>query len=120
MAKEILGHITCPHCGNKKASVHQNAGRNSKALYYRCYPDDSDQCGTIQPSLAGGQKFIRVNMRPLSNVEKHIEADAAAANARVEQLKASEKIKQVPGKAPEKKVKSGFMSLFTDGEESGA
>lgn len=114
MAKETIGHITCPQCGNKKATVHQNAGRNSKALYYRCYPDNAPQCGTIQPSLAGGQSFIKANMRPLSHVEKEIEADAAAANARVEQLKASEKVKPNPKAEPEKKAKSGFMAMFED------
>ena len=118
MSKPIIGHIKCPMCGNPKATVHQNAGRNSKALYFRCYPDDADQCGTIQPSLAGGQAFIKANMRPLNDAEKHIEADAAAENARAEQLKAAGKVKAEPkadDPAPKPK-KSLFAAMMEDSE----
>jgi hypothetical protein len=113
MGKEILGHITCPQCGNKKASVHQNAGRNSKALYYRCYPDDGEQCGTIQPSLSGGQNFIKKNMRPLNNIEQAEAADHAAENAKVEQIKVAEKVAK---QSPEQKKKSSFAWLSEDSE----
>jgi len=105
MGKPVIAHIKCPICGNEKATVHQNAGRNSKALYFRCYAEEGPQCGTIQPSLSGGQNFIKENMRPLNSVEKSIEADAAAEEARVDQLKASEQVKP----KQKKKMFAGFL-----------
>jgi uncharacterized Zn finger protein (UPF0148 family) len=110
MAKEILGHITCPHCGNDKATVHKQA-KGSRALYYRCYPEDSDPCGTVQIILKGGQKFINENMRPLNKVEQKIAADDMAENAKVEQKKAAEK---VANKVTDTKKKSGVFNMFLE------
>jgi len=91
MAKEILGHITCPHCKSDEATVHQAAGRN-KAFYYRCYSDTTGGCGTIQISLTAGQKFIKENMRPLNKIEVKQAAEVAANDASISQVKAAKKV----------------------------
>lgn len=110
MAKEILGHITCPHCGNDKATVHRQA-KGSRALYYRCYPENSDPCGTVQIILKGGQKFINENMRPLNEVEQNIAAQEAGEIAKVEQKVAAEK---VANKVTEPKKKAGVFNMFLE------
>lgn len=63
---KIIGHITCPHCGNKSATVH--AEKKQQRLYYRCYTSEGGaqmQCGTVQIRGDAGQTFIKENMRPL-------------------------------------------------------
>ena len=110
MAKEILGHITCPHCKSDEATVHQAAGRN-KALYYRCYSDATGGCGTIQISLAAGQKFIKDNMRPLNSVEAKQAAEVAANDAAIEQTKAAKKVANGENVG---KPKGLFSAFFED------
>lgn len=114
MANEVLGFITCPHCGNKKATVHKQA-KGSRALYYRCYPEDADPCGTVQIILKGGQKFIKENMRPLNELERDIVSEDAAVSAKVEHKKAIDKVVAklpINKKAPEKK--GGVFGMFLE------
>jgi hypothetical protein len=66
MAREIIGHIDCPHCG-AVATVHQNA-RGSALRYYRCgevVGGFSTGCGTVQIYGRSGQAWIAANMRPI-------------------------------------------------------
>ncbi|MEC4091141.1 hypothetical protein [Pseudoalteromonas rubra] len=88
MAKEVLGKITCPHCGNKDATVHRQGNKSAK-LYYRCYDGPNGPCGTIQITLPGGQKWIEQNLRPLNGVELDEAEHEAAELAREEQRKAA-------------------------------
>jgi len=104
MSKEIVGHVTCPHCGNSKATVHRQA-KGSKALYYRCYPEEREPCGTVQIILAGGQKWINKNMRSLNKVESEVVAEQIAQEAKAKQLK-------VANSAPEHKRERAKRSLF--------
>ena len=49
---ETVGKITCPTC-DQEAEVREEA-RGKKCLYIHC-----KGCGTLQPRLAGGQKYMR-------------------------------------------------------------
>jgi len=108
MAKDILGHITCPHCGNKKATVHKQA-KGSHALYYRCYPENDDPCGTVQIILAGGQKWIKANMIPLNGLEQEQAAEHAAVEAKAKQLKVLAKAQKQQQPIKTKSIFSGFF-----------
>lgn len=64
MAAEIVGTITCPHCGNDQATVHKQA-RGKRSLYYRCYTERGGvqmRCGTVQIHGPKGQAWIEANM----------------------------------------------------------
>ena len=64
MANAIEGTITCPHCGNRDATVHREA-RGKRALYYRCYESAGSvamRCGTVQIRGPKGQEWIAANM----------------------------------------------------------
>lgn len=105
MASEVLGIVSCPHCGTD-ATVHRQASRNAK-LYYRCYDGPNGACGTIQITLEGGQRWINDNMRPLTGLEAQQAAQEAADVARESQLK-------VAGT----KLSNGlFHALFRDEDE---
>ena len=64
-----IGLITCPHCGNESATVHeQQTGTKKGRRYYRCYESVNGNvqlCGTIQCIGPTGQAFINANMRPI-------------------------------------------------------
>ena len=64
-----VGLITCAHCGNENATVHQQqTGVKKGRLYYRCYSVINGSvmlCGTIQCIGQSGQKYINENMRPI-------------------------------------------------------
>lgn len=64
-----IGLITCPHCGNESATVHeQQTGTKKGRRYYRCYETVNGNvqlCGTIQCIGPTGQAFINANMRPI-------------------------------------------------------
>lgn len=64
MAAEILGTVTCPHCGNREATVHREA-KGKRALYYRCYESPGSvamRCGTVQIRGPHGQRWIEAHM----------------------------------------------------------
>lgn len=115
MTKEVLGHVTCPHCGNTQATVHRQA-KGSRALYYRCYGGASGDCGTVQIILAGGQGWIKANMRPLSEPEAKGHAEAAALDAKAQQMKKAKAPQQPKAssdpKAPQQQTKPGMFSRF--------
>ena len=56
---EVLGHVTCPHCGSNNATVHKE--KKGGAFYYRCYDGPHGPCGTVQVRGSGGQKYIKDN-----------------------------------------------------------
>lgn len=64
-----VGLITCPHCGNENATVHeQQTGTKKGRKYYRCYSEINGSqmnCGTIQCIGQRGQDWINQNMRPI-------------------------------------------------------
>lgn len=66
---EYIGLITCPHCGNDQATVHQQrTGSKKGRRYYRCYSEVNGyamRCGTVQILGPTGQDFINANMRPI-------------------------------------------------------
>lgn len=87
MANEVLGKVTCPFCGNTEATVHQEA-RGLRALYYRCY-HEGNHCGTVQIRYAGGQAWIKANMRPLTLPEQDTAKACAAHDAAEKQATAA-------------------------------
>ncbi len=120
MSKEIVALITCPHCGNDKATVHQQANRSMRGrLYYRCYPDDSEGCGTVQIIQPGGQAWINTNMRPLNSNELKHAAEQAASDAKVHQekvaKKVADKVQEPESKIPPKR-KSAFSIFLEDSQ----
>ena len=68
-SSKFVGLITCAHCGNENATVHeQQTGTKKGRLYYRCYSEINGSvmlCGTIQCIGQSGQKYINDNMRPI-------------------------------------------------------
>jgi len=113
MSRDILGHITCPHCQNDKATVHRQA-KGSRALYYRCYDGEKGDCGTVQIILKGGQAWIKANMRPLAAGEVEIIAQEAAEVAKEQATKAATvAAKKLPeNKAEQTNKKSSMFSKF--------
>ena len=109
MAKEILGHLKCPHCG-EEATVHQNAGR-TRAKYYRCYEGVGGGCGTVQISLPAGQKFINDNIRPLNTIELGQAVAVVTDDAGREQVKVAKKAEKQA--SPEQKP-TFFSKFFED------
>jgi len=66
MARDVLGEIDCPHCG-QVATVHQNA-RGAALRYYRCgevLVGASSGCGTVQIYGRSGQAWIERHLRPV-------------------------------------------------------
>lgn len=62
MAKDTIGHVTCPHCGGQ-ADVRED---KKKKLYYLCGGVNwAKGCGKFAPSTGPGQEWLRRNMRPL-------------------------------------------------------
>jgi hypothetical protein len=94
MSHEILGNITCPHCGNENATVHKQA-RGKKRLYYRCYDGQIGDCGTVQIVLEGGQKWINKNIRKLNSDNAEILAEEAGILAKEKQQKTANKTKSI-------------------------
>lgn len=88
MARDIIGTLTCPHCGNPEATVHRQA-KGKRSLYYRCYASRGGvemRCGTVQIHGPAGQAWIEANMRPEGGQDdaappapKATEADPAPA-----------------------------------------
>lgn len=113
MSKPVLAHITCPHCGNEHAEVHEQASKK-KTLYYRCYASNGGDCGTVQIPFPAGQQFIRNNMRPLNAIEAEQQAEQAGLQARIEQQEKAEKIQQQQPKHEQKS--SMFSQFFKDSE----
>lgn len=71
-----VGLITCAHCGNQNATVHeQQNGTKKGRLYYRCYTEINGsimRCGTIQCIGQYGQDWIKAHLRPIG--QKAVEA----------------------------------------------
>lgn len=106
MANPVIGLITCPHCGNPEATVHQEA-RKKGAMYYRCYGGPNGDCGTVQVRYPGGQKYIAEHMRPLEPEQQDEAAEEAAHEASEEAKEASRKVrreKKAAEKEPPPKV----------------
>lgn len=120
MAGKIVGHITCPHCGNPDATVHQEA-KGKKALYYRCYDGPEGSCGTVQIRYSAGQAWIMKNMKPLEPEKKEAIADAEAEKARGETKAAAREVerqqKQQQQEPPPKKgggLVGGLVKFLTE------
>jgi hypothetical protein len=96
MAAEILGHVTCPHCGNDQATVHREA-KGKRALYYRCYSAPGSiamRCGTVQIRGPQGQVWINANITTIASGQaENPAADPIAAPA-------TKKPEQQPAKKP--------------------
>lgn len=58
-----IGHIDCPMCTNKDAEVRMS---DKAKFYFYC-----KGCGLVQPSLDGGQHFIKTNARPVPGKESY-------------------------------------------------
>lgn len=94
MANEILGHVTCPFCGNAAATVHREA-RGLRSLYYRCYSDDvAKSCGTVQIRYESGQTWIKANMRALNLQEQDKAVAAAVDEAKTKQEQAARTVRK--------------------------
>ena len=126
MANPVIAKITCPHCGNDEATVHQENKKAGKK-YYRCYGGPDGDCGTVQIRYEGGQKFINKNMRPLEPVEQDQEVEAAAEEAKAEAAEQVRKVRREKKPEPEPKpetkkpagvggIVKGMMNLLGDEE----
>lgn len=105
MANEIIGLITCPHCGNSSATVH--AQKKGGKLYYRCYASAGSmdsRCGTVQITGPAGQAWIKSNMKTTAPAEPEQKPEP----------KGSESQKQAKGS------KAGLLSWLLDDEEQTA
>lgn len=118
----IIGYVTCPHCGNKEATVH-NEKNGRRAKYYRCYGGAYGDCGTLQIRGDGGQKWINENMRHLG--EKPPIASKPAVEAQkptpiaVEATPAAEpepEQKPAPEHKPKPRAAGVFDFLFSEGK----
>lgn len=108
MASEILGRVTCPHCGNPAATVHREA-RGKKALYYRCYGGEHGDCGTVQIRGAAGQKWLEKNIQPLEPERRAAAVEAAAVEAAAAQADAADRMEKATGRR-----RSDLDSWFDD------
>ena len=113
MASEILGTLTCPHCGNTDATIHRQGGKHSR-LYYRCYVSQGSndmRCGTVQILGPTGQKFIEKHLNkpdPIANQAPEPAPKVAIANTPP---------KPDPRQEPAKDgVTSSFLDRFLAGD----
>ena len=112
MASEILGILTCPHCGNVDATIHRH-GKNNR-LYYRCYVgrgSNQMQCGTAQIIGPTGQQYLQNKLDNQNAIAKPEPVPAPIdAIAKPEPVPA-------PKPAPAKDgVTSGFLDRFLAGD----
>lgn len=84
----VIGKITCPLCGNASATVHAQQNRGNKK-YFRCYNGEHGDCGTIQCTGAGGQRFISLNMRAVKGEQLTEVVEDAKQAAKQETVKAA-------------------------------
>ncbi len=110
--REIVGTITCPHCGNREATVHQQASGKGR-FYYRCYETQGGmamRCGTVQIHGPTGQAWIEANIhraRPeAANDPKAPEAPPNPAPEAANDPKAPE--------APRRTVLGNFLRHFNE------
>lgn len=114
MAREIIGHIDCPHCG-QAATVHQN-GRGKALLYYRCGEVQgfaSSGCGTVQIYGKTGQAWIHHNMRPL---DAGAIASAPGQPEKPEPIASAPAPIRQPAPAPARKSVLGSLAQFLSEE----
>lgn len=115
MSNPVLGHVTCPHCGNDAATVHRESRGRAKKLYYRCYSGGA--CGTIQCRGEGGQRWIASHVTWLAGeAQEQSAADAAhdAAEGAAEAIR-GERRKAQRESAPA--VRGGLSSLIWSSED---
>jgi len=110
MTAAIVGHVTCPFCGNDKATVHREA-RGKRALYFRCYDGPRGRCGTVQIRYEGGQAWILENMRPLDEQGRERQEVEAAGAARAEAREVERQAEQVQKAASEGERKAGAAGI---------
>ncbi len=113
MAAEILGYVTCPHCGNESATVHAKA-RGKYCEYYRCYEGAggaTPQCGTVQIHGPKGQEWIKRNIRPINAKPVQMPKGSVAANDPAPEPKGSEEQQQKPA------AKMGWLDNFLKGDD---
>ncbi|WP_346840150.1 zinc ribbon domain-containing protein [Microbulbifer sp. SAOS-129_SWC] len=83
---EFIGLVTCPHCGNENATVHeQQTGTKRGRRYYRCYTEingNKMRCGTSQIIGPDGQAWLAANMRPVPGAEPAPAAPVPAEDQR--------------------------------------
>lgn len=84
----VIGKITCPLCGNASATVHAQQNRGNKK-YFRCYNGEHGDCGTIQCTGAGGQRFISLNMRAVKGEQLTEVVEDAKQAAKQETVRAA-------------------------------
>ena len=118
---QILGHVTCPLCGNGSATVHQQKNRGNKK-YFRCYNGEHGDCGTIQCTGAGGQRFISHNMQAIKSEQLTEVVEDAKQTAKEESIKTATKDQRLveKNKAPkpetetQPKKRSRLTAFFED------
>lgn len=103
-----LGHITCPTCGNPKATIHRTRG-GSRKLYLRCYEENGAMiCGTLQPGGPAGQHFLQENAEWFRMEQK----DAAAQDAAHEAAEATRAAISEEARRTTAKRKAGFLNTL--------
>jgi hypothetical protein len=92
---DVIGKIDCPLCGNNNATVHAQKNRGNKK-YFRCYSGEFGDCGTIQCTGVGGQRFIEKNMRSVNPVELIEVTEDAKQAAKESAIRAAKKGRPLP------------------------
>lgn len=112
MGKEILGVMTCPHCGNQDATIHMH--EKNIRLYYRCYNGQGSNemiCGTVQIMGPKGQEYLKARL-PRQDAIAKPEPEPAQNDAIAKPATAPP-----PKPAPAKDgVTSGFLDRFLAGD----
>jgi hypothetical protein len=121
MMNDVIGKLNCPLCGNSGATVHAQKNRGNKK-YFRCYDGEHGDCGTIQCTGSGGQRFIEKNMRPISPVELIDVAEDAKQAAKESAIRAAHKGQktapqpETPEPITQTTKKRGLLGAFFEDE----
>lgn len=95
-----IGLITCPLCRKAGADVRMSI---KAKFYFYC-----DNCGLIQPTLDGGQQFIKANAKPLPGKENYFNVEVKKETSKPEPVQVPEP-EPVEVPEPEPVSKPGFL-----------
>jgi hypothetical protein len=121
---DVIGKITCPLCGNNEATVHEQKNRGHKK-YFRCYDGEFGDCGTIQCTGSGGQRFIEQKMRRVTPAELIDVTEEAKQAAKQSAIRAAHKGKKITPNTPQTETpetvtqtpkKRGLLGVFFEDE----
>lgn len=113
MTREIIGTVTCPHCGSDQATVHRQA-KGKRSYYYRCYTARGGaemRCGTVQIHGPAGQAWIERN---LHREQPEPANDPKAPAAEPEPAREPANDPKATSEPPRSSVVSRFLKAFNE------